>query len=294
MITQENIVENANAELATLIDELAAAVLATRRQVIPNWEPVRDVLLKIRHLMADAQLAGLLLGMMSPWLPTVADLPAGTPKQVRAREPVEMGIRALADLVPTRIRGLVPQDEWRFPELDDAVDWLVNQQALVSADELATAQQQLHREAFVMDVEDVQTVQRFQSALSESLRAWESFPEFRTRIADLTDVKRSQAETLYRTNTKQAFLAGQIKTLEQPRVRNRFRWVYYAATKDNRTRLTHWALDGMVAEVGTPLHSLFLKRQTEWSCRCGLIPLDESKAERYGVSTLADVPAEYR
>ena len=176
-ITQERIVENAHAELSRLIDELAAAVEATRRQVVPKWDDVRDILIRMRHLEADAQLAGLLLGMLSPWLPMVADVPKGTPAQVRAREPVEMGIRALSDLVPLRGRGVMPGDEWRFPELEDAVDWLVNQQAVVTDDELVTLQQQLHREAFTLDVDDVQTVQRFQSALSESLRAGESFAE---------------------------------------------------------------------------------------------------------------------
>jgi hypothetical protein len=30
------------------------------------------------------------------------------------------------------------------------------------------------------------------------------------------------------------------------------------------------------------------------NCRCTLIPMDESKANRYGVKSLSDVPSEYR
>lgn len=402
---QESIVANAHRELAALTEELADTVVAVRDRRA-TWADVEAVLVKIRHLDADARMAGILMGMLSPWLPDVADVPPGTPRQVRARERVEMSIRALSDLVPSRaatpvdvptrgrkiddfaapvdsgrtvaLEGLafdadsmrpesaaywqgraipedkgnwqslpklvasggkvtledgrhrlqeakrqgktsvlavmdvwdkrgnvigrefvrvalpMPLDDWRFPDLDDAVDWLVNQESIVSADELYVTQQQLHRDAFAMNVGDVETVQRFQTAIAESLRAGESFAEFRKRVGDVAEITRSQQETLYRTNTKQAYLAGQVKALEQPRVKDRFRWVYYASTSDNRTRPTHWALDGMVAEVGSPLHRLFLKRQSEYNCRCTLIPLNERKAESFGVKTLSDVPVAFR
>lgn len=293
-LDQEAIVEAAHRELAKLTAELERAVVAVRAG--GDWDAVAVVLVKMRHLRADAQLAGIILGMLSPWIPTVADVPAGTPNQVRAREPVELGIRALDDLVYTgrQKRAAAPEDRWRFPDLDDAVQWLTDQQAVVSRDELFNLQQELHREAFTLDTDDLKLIGRFRDALAESLREGESLPEFRKRVGDVGDLTRSQVETSYRTNTKQAFLAGQTKSLEQPRVRDRFRWVYYASTSDNRTRPSHWALDGMVAEIGTSLHRLFLTRQAEYNCRCTLIPLDESKAEGYGVSTIADVPAEYR
>lgn len=289
-LDQESIVARSHRELSGLIGELERAILAR------DESRVEDVLIRIRHLDADARLAGMLLGMLSPWLPQLADIPSGTPVQVRARAPesLELGIRALGDLFPLGAPDLMPGDEWRFPELEDAIQWLVDQQAVASRDELANLQQSLHRSAFTVNAESVQQVQKIQAAIADSLRSGDSLPEFRRRVQDIAGVTRAQQETLFRTNTKQAYLAGQQRTLEQPRVKERFRWVYYASTQDNRTRPEHFALDGMVAEVGSSLHRLMLQRQSEYNCRCTLIPLDERKARKYGIKTLADVPAAAR
>jgi SPP1 gp7 family putative phage head morphogenesis protein len=287
-LNQEIIVARSHRELDGLLTQLSDAMEAMHGGA-DQWEDVLSILRQLRHLDADVRLAGMVLGMLSPWLPELADVPRGTPKPL-----LQLSIRSLADLVPEGQR-LPGEDQWRFPELEDAVAWLVRQQAIAGAEELSTLQQQLHRDVFTLDTEsDVKTVARLQAALAESIKGGESLHEFRQRLGEVTGVTRSQVETAYRTNTKQAYLAGQERTLEQPRVKDRFRWVYYASTKDNRTRPSHWVFDGWVAEVGSPLHDLFIKRQSEYSCRCSLIPLDERKAKRYGIKDIGDVPAEFR
>jgi hypothetical protein len=85
-------------------------------------------------------------------------------------------------------------------------------------------------------------------------------------------------------------LADQEKLLDSPRVRDRFRWIYYAATADSHTRPHHRFFNGWVAERKSPLGHLMLQVQEEAGCRCTMIPADQSVVDQHGLKTIQDVP----
>lgn len=249
-----------------------------------DWSRIGNLLAQLASLDADSQMAGAVLGMISPWLPNLRDVPRGTPRTMRA---IQMAIKGLDDILPDG-------DDYRWPTLEDSIKWLVDEN-VEGRDALQSLHRDLRRRAFSESMQGSQKLmQKLQDALAESLTAGDSVPEFRERIKGLTSVTANQAENLLRTNTKQAYLYGQERTLDQPGVKDRFRWVYYAATKDNRARAHHAALDGWVAERGSELHRVFLRVQSEFSCRCTLIPCDERRAEEFGVKTVDELPAVVR
>lgn len=255
-----------------------------------NWREVFDLMAQLRHLDGDARMAGAILGMLSPWLPVLRDTPAGTPRAVRK---LALGIKGLDDILP-QTGILAAQDEYRWPTLEDSIKWIVDEK-IAGRDALQSLHRDLRRRAFSEGVQaNAKLLNTLQDALAKSLVDGDSVDQFRDRIKLATNLPRAEAETILRTNTKQAYLYGQERTLDQPRVRDRFRWVYYASTRDNRTRPTHWALDGWVAERGTPLHRVFLKVQSEFNCRCTVIPCDEKRANEFGIKTEADLAGELR
>lgn len=255
-----------------------------------KWDEVVSLLTELRYLDADSRMAGAILGMLSPWLPTLRDTPAGTPQAVRQ---VSFGINGLDDILP--LPGTLDRnDEYRWPTLEKSIEWIVDQN-VAGRDALQSLHRDLRRRAFSESViQNTRILEGLQDALAQSLVDGDSVDQFRERLTGKLALPKAEAETLLRTNTKQAYLYGQERALDQPRVKDRFRWVYYAATKDIRTRKHHAALDGWVAERGTPLHRVFLKVQSEFNCRCTVIPCDESRANRYGVKTEADLPADLR
>lgn len=284
---QETIIQRARGELTALYARLVNLVVEAQLGR-GSWAQVGVTLEAIRHLEADCRMAGMILGMLSPWIPRVGDIPDRTPDGITLKRPVTLGIKGLQDILPGPLHD---GDEYRWPQLEDAIKW-IEDQGIMAKRELAIVQAELHRQAFVTGkADDLQTIIRLQQAVAESIRNGDSLQTFRKRIEDVATLKRHEVETIFRTNTKRAFLDGQEQALRQPRVKERFRWVYYAATADNRVRPHHWFFDKWVVEVGTQLYWLIKQVQGEFSCRCAMIPMDETQLEEYGQpKTMADVP----
>lgn len=289
-VTQEIIVQRSNRELQTLYESLVDALEGIRNYSL-GWEAVYPILASVRHLEADARIAGVILGMLSPWIPVVGDVPPGAPQDIAAprSDRIDLAVKALADILPEY--PLSDGDRYRWPQIEDAIRW-IHESGISSREELARVQVALHSQVFFDGaVEDAKAIERLRQAVAESYEKGESFATFRKRIEGTVDLTRNKLETVFRTNTKRAFLAGQDRALQTPRVARRFRWLYYAATKDNRVRPWHWFFDGWVVENNTPEADLVRQVQGEFSCRCALIPVDESMMREYGgVKTMADVP----
>jgi len=283
-LTQERLVERASNEAADILAKVVNEMFAVKES--GDWSKVFRLLGQLASLDGDTRIAGAILGMISPWLPNLRDVPRGTPRSVRA---IQMAVKGLDDILPEGVG-----EQYRWPTLEDSIKWIVDEK-VAGRDALQSLHRDMRRRAFSESVQGSQKLlTRLQDALAESMTAGDSVAEFRTRIKDVTEVSRSEAETILRTNTKQAYLYGQERTLDQPGVKDRFRWVYYASTKDNRVRPHHWALDGWVAERGTPLHRVFLKVQSEFNCRCTVIPCDQRRADEFGVKTESDLPSALR
>jgi len=235
---------------------------------------VTAIVAEIRALDADARVAAKVLGMLSPFEPELA---AGLPGP--AAEPVkDLSIPG----VDNPAVGLPPGQKWRFPWVDDALEFLESKEIVTALEfrELAAADRS--RVFSAPGVDDRDLLARLKRSVRESTAKGESLREFRQRIGDDFALDRAQTETLYRTNTHQAYIEGQEETLSKPHVEEQFPFVLYAATSDTRVRPEHDAMDGKVARRGSPLHQEMLRLLHEWNCRCTLIALSREDAEAHG------------
>ena len=236
---------------------------------------IRSAYDELRELAAETQTTIRVLGMLSPWVPKVQDNPAGV-----ARPRPLMTAMALED-----------RTQFRWPFMENAIDFLRNKQ-VVTQDQFDTLSRQDRQLAFsIPQVNDVQFLAEVRDEIATSIGAGETLESFRERMQQRVGLRESQINTLFRTNTHQAYLEGQERALESPPVAELFPYVLYAATRDTRTDPAHAAADGFVVRRGTPEHRVLLTLLRRYNCRCALIPLTEEDARERGIKTYADLPA---
>lgn len=286
--TLDNILERAQRELTALTNRLTSTIAGVWNGTAA-WDDVTDIMATIDQLQADTRTAMFVLGQMSPWVPTAQY------NTDRVPDAFNMAIRGIEDFIPNGDpRNIMDGDKFRYPQLERAVDWL-REVGLSTSDELAAMTTDQRLRSFAdPGINDPATLEIFKSELEQSLEAGESLPEFRKRIKGRVDVARNREEMAYRTNTKRAYVDGLEKTLDAPAVVDRFPYVVFNSTDDNRVRDHHWELDGLVAEKGTKLYALMMDVLREHNCRCNVIPITAARAAKMGINTLNDVSPEFR
>lgn len=296
--SREELVDEAMQELDRLYGRFIQLLELQRTSGQRNDSELRTILETIQELEADVTTASRVLGMVSLWEPSVADNPAGSGvRPVPASEP---GGRFLA--IGSVAAGS-PLDQpanphaWRFPWVEKAIEFLKAKSVVTQAEMKQIAIQDRTQVFSAATVNNLSVLADLQNEVANSMVTGESLDEFTERIeAKLQEsgLARYQVETIYRTNTHQGYVEAQNETAQKPFIREQFPFVMFVATHDNRVRDHHWDLDGMIAEVGSPLHDLFMAAWRDFNCRCTPIFLTEDQVEDRTVSTLEDAPADAR
>lgn len=91
-------------------------------------------------------------------------------------------------------------------------------------------------------------------------------------LATGTNLTAARLETVYRTNLNRAASQGQVDVVREPKVRAFIPMLQFSATKDNRTRPTHKAMDGYVATV-EQIDAQGINTPGGFSCRCAWKPI---------------------
>lgn len=293
--TLDELIEAANEEAASLWDDLLD-VLARLHQTGGHESPyhAEAILNQLRELQADTLTAGRLLGMCSPWRPDLSSPPKGSRSIQRPMvSPIRManGQPILMSLEGINSDFAGGASIVRYPFLGDALAWL-KEKKLATADQVKSMAALDKTSVFtVAGVNSIPKLQELRNEVARSLETGESFYNFRKRLGDKLSGTRAQQETVYRTNTKQAYVAGMEKTLDDPDVSEAFSYVLYAATTDNRTRSAHWQLDGFICSRKDPAYAVLKAAVSDWNCRCALITLNKRQAESRGIKTYNDLPA---
>lgn len=289
---QNEILKAAVEEMDQLFQQLLDFLVECRKDS-SKTRNLASALQSFAYLQADAAMACHIVGLLSPWFPELRDTPEGTARVLRA----DLAIRVIEDLVPTKgkKKQILSEDKkFRYPFLEDAVKFL-EEKGVVTVAALASRSQQISESAEnSLGLNDPETAKELNEALAESVRTGESYPDFRARMKGVLTLKRSTEETIYRTATKQAFVAGQESALDTPAVRAAFGYAQYVATHDHRVRDEHWEMDGFVCSIDDPAYRVMLALVKEWNCRCTIIPISNVQAERMTIKTIKDVPAYVR
>lgn len=287
--TLNQLVEAANEEAARMWGELLE-VMVRLHQTGGHESPQKAEALirQLRELQADTMTAGRLIGMCSPWRPDLSSPPSGAAQKARTLSNGQPILMSLEGIDGTPMGGSVV----RYPFLEDALAWL-REKKLASASDVSQMAAIDKLSVFTAaGVDSIPTLQDLRSEVGRSLETGESFYNFRKRLGDKLTGTRAQQETLYRTNTKQAYNAGMEKTMEDPDVSDAFGFAMLVSTKDNRSRASHWAMDGFVCSRKDPAYAVMQRVVNDWGCRCGIINLNKRQAEQRGIKTYSDLPAE--
>jgi SPP1 gp7 family putative phage head morphogenesis protein len=234
-------------------------------QTLSAYNRLLELLTELDQIEGELDLSCELIGMLSPWAP-----------QVKEGEPTLAQLDA----------GLVPftpasdPDLWTWPTLRKSLDFLSEQEILSSSEwnsRVRNAESRAREQPLRIRLES--QIEQFRQHLRDGLANGDSVAEFKKRVKPTIEATDSTIERNFRTSSKRAYLDGVDKVTNK----KTFPFVKYVATKDNRTRPTHRAMDGRVIEVGTPEYDRAVELQREYNCRCTLIPLTDKQAEREGV-----------
>lgn len=274
--------DQAAEESARLMAALQAALEAMHAGEPGADDQVRSLVAEVKQLEADTRIAARLIGLVSPWQPQLQPASADGEGQ----EPLRLSIEALEPDGRPEPRT----DRFRYPWTTNAVDWLLDKQ-VVTIDELRAMARQDRSAAFsASGVDDLKLLNDLKLEVAVSLESGESLDTFKDRIAGRIGTAESEVNTIYRTNTKQAYQAGMEHALEKPGVSELFPYVQYVATSDTRTRPHHDVLDGLVVRRGTREHRLLQAALADYNCRCTVIPMTEEDAAFHTITTWDTIP----
>lgn len=260
-----------------ILDDLQAALEDLHAGDLSAEDRVRSLVAELKQLEVDVRVAARLIGLVLPLQP------GGQANDQQS--PLQLSIEGVDPQPP---RG----NRFRFPWTTNAVDWLLEKQ-VVSIEDLRSMAQQDRASVFIASgIDDLRILNDLKLEVATSLEQGESLDTFKTRIAGRIDAAEAEVNTIYRTNTKQAYIAGMESTLEKPGVKELFPFVQYVATHDTRTRPHHEVLDGIVVRRGTREHRLLQAALSDYNCRCTVIPMTEADAAFHTVSTWDTIPQE--
>ena len=133
-------------------------------------------------------------------------------------------------------------------------------------------------------IEDINTLSEIQDLIAQ-LPQGGDWKQLREGIAQQIGIDQpavlARAELLLRVNGMAAYAAGryadQVDTIED------FPFWMYKTANDGRERASHKALDGVVLPADDPFWATHYP-PWEWGCRCWVIKLTRSMAEKQGIA----------
>lgn len=189
--------------------------------------------------------------------------------------------------------------DFRWPRLQDAVDWLLGQQILIK-DQLAKRIQDATKDQLGdFDIWASSINDQLRNELAQSVAGGESREEWAKRMDKASLGFAANAEAIGRTWMHRSYTQGTKESLADPVVGELFPYWLYESTNDARTRATHRAMGGKVAFRGSPLADEMERLANEYGCRCTLVPIRRDDAVAKGIDddtgwlepAVEDVPA---
>jgi len=117
------------------------------------------------------------------------------------------------------------------------------------------------------------TKNQLKDTLREGIGQGEGIPELRNRVKDVfSEASTNRADTIARTETAQAFEAANQQAMQESGVVLRQQWL---TARDDRVRLSHFALEGKIVPLGEKFDSIDGKISPgePINCRCTAIGL---------------------
>jgi len=173
--------------------------------------------------------------------------------------------------------------DFKWPRLQEAVDWLLGQQILTKEQLAKRIDDATKGQLGDFDIWAGSINDQLRNELAQSVHAGEGRDDWKKRMDKASLGFTSNAETTGRTWMHRSFTQGTKESLADPVVGELFPYWLYESTSDSRTRATHRAMGGKVAFRGSPLADEMERLANEYGCRCTLVPLTVDDAKAKGI-----------
>ncbi|MCD7948304.1 MAG: phage head morphogenesis protein [Oscillospiraceae bacterium] len=142
-----------------------------------------------------------------------------------------------------------------------------------------------------------QILNRFYEEILAALEEGNTLSEFKANMNEFLEsegyegITPFQADNIFRTNTQTAYNVGHYEQMTDPDVlQYRPYWVY-RAVGDERTRLSHLAMDGRVFAADDPIWDTWFP-PNGYRCRCTVSSLSARQVEERGLTVETKMPQE--
>ena len=162
----------------------------------------------------------------------------------------------------------------------DALAYLKGKKAVSEKDLALLKQNVLDRAFYISGVTKHALAQDILTSLYTAMEQGTPLKQWQRDIrktAKKTGLNRHRLETIYRTNTQSAYMAGRYTQLTKTTDKRPY-W-RYLAVGDKRTRPEHMALDGLVYPHGHEFWTQFFSAQRFSNCRCTVQSLSERQVK---------------
>jgi SPP1 gp7 family putative phage head morphogenesis protein len=180
----------------------------------------------------------------------------------------------------------------RFPKIEEGAKRM-RETNILTRPQFDEATDQAKARAFTVagDIEE-NTIQKIRDVLADNVDSGTSFKGFRDRLGESlrgSFLGPHHLETVYRTNVQAAFRDGRHTLMSNPIVAAAFPYQAYFATRDDRVRDEHAALQ----ETGLNGTNIYRMDDPFWdhftppwdyNCRCTVVPLSLRNAAASGVT----------
>lgn len=177
--------------------------------------------------------------------------------------------------------GVKPEDAMRF--------W--QDKVPVTSSEFKKLSQEARSRAFVASgLAKADMLSDLHASLYKALSEGQTFETWKASIPHIleeTGWRGFRLETIFRTNTATAYMAGRYAQMQEVK-KYRPYWQYIAVA-DDRTRPEHAALNGLVFEADNPFWDTNYP-PNGFNCRCDVLTLSKRQVEKLGLTVHEKIP----
>ncbi len=172
---------------------------------------------------------------------------------------------------------------------DRAVAWLASREAVARTDFEALSDQAKRRAITAAGIETDAAAEAIQAELVAAVREGRTIQQFREAVQarSLAAGDAWRPDFTFRHNLSRAHAASRKAAFDEPAMADLFPYLRYSAIRDERTRPSHLALDGIVLRRDDPFWASFTP-PWDWGCRCMVIPLMAEQVEATGIEVRTD------
>lgn len=133
----------------------------------------------------------------------------------------------------------------------------------------------------VAGLASLQQLKLIKDSLDQAIASGLSMQDWKKQVRNgkiNLNLPQHRLDTIFRTNIQSAYNRGRCE--QQNRNRDTRPYLLYDAVNDGRTRKTHDAMEGLVAQDDDPIWNIWTPLNG-YNCRCRLISLTEKQAQRF-------------